>query len=228
MKGTNGRDCCIKPDMDKNRKVRLFLKGTVCDLFIMILQINGIPPTYAGPFRTLIDSVQRAPQKQYENSITNQDILKESQISYRADGGFSTVESYGVILSCVNGKVSVLKSINDPRLPASKSHSREVEAMDPDKYLELWDNLDRQAMFRMENGPRPKEDIRDEFTVHFYAKVGEKLHEFNVYGISRPEAARYFAVRKIIDNSVNMAGFWNTHHDVAQHMTSPLASEKAN
>src|SRR6185369_11388809 len=105
----------------------------------------------AGPFKQLLNSVDE-PQEANLN-ISDREILKSSQISYRAEGGFTGVRSYGVILSCVNGHVSVLKSILDPRLPSSKASTRQIGTMSTDQYVQLWDNLDRQALLKMKDAP---------------------------------------------------------------------------
>src|SRR5262245_11337333 len=76
--------------------------------------------------------------------ISEKDILKDSQISYRADGGFTGIKSYGVIISCVNGKISTLKSFHDPhRYPGPL---RQKGSMDRMTYLKLWDSLKRQQV----------------------------------------------------------------------------------
>lgn len=196
--------------MGTPKKRRLIIKGFIVDFFVLILQLGNMNLSSAA-------------------EITDKEILKNSQISYRAEGGFSTVQSYGVILSCVNGRVSVLKSIYDPRLSADKARSREVGEMPVEQYVELWNNLDRYSLLKMQDAPRPKNDIQDEFTIHFAAKVGKLFHEFDVYGISRPESARYFAVRKMIDDSVQMKSLWETHQHLARHLDDkPLTAEKAN
>jgi hypothetical protein len=58
-------------------------------------------------------------------------------------------------------------------------------------------------------------DINDEFTNYFVAKVGKQSHKFEVVGISRPESAKYFAIRERIDQSVNMKSLWSTHDALA-------------
>lgn len=216
---------CINPSMMKTKRMRQYIKSLVCDVFVIVLQLGSVTPSQAGPFHQLLESVDG----QRDVEISNKDILKSSQISYRADGGFSGLESYGVILSCVNGHISVMKSIYDPRLSKESSRTREIGNMDEKEYLALWDNMDRHAIFKMQDAPQPKQDISDEFTIHFYAKVGENYHKFDVYGISRPEAARYFAVRKLIDDSVGMQALWNSYHQSARQLENVTASaEKAN
>ncbi len=138
-------------------------------------------------------------------------LLKNSQISYRAEGGFTGIRSYGVLISCVDGKVSVLKSIYDPRLGRDRSRVRHIEKLDRDDYLSLWRSLEKQAVFKAQNAPQPKGDILDEFTLTFSLKVRDSQHRFLVYGISRPEAARYFAFRNLIDTTVNMGALWRAH-----------------
>ncbi len=209
--------------------MRKFLKSLVIDLFIIVLQFGGTGGrAYAVEeleSANVADSVPRVSTDQ----ITESDVLKNSQISYRADGGFSGIESYGVILSCINGQVSVMKSIFDPRLPADKAQFRDISTMDSEQYLLLWNALDRMALLKLADAPRPKMDILDEFTVEFNAKIKNNSHKFTVYGISRPEAARYFAVRKVIDDSVHMQAFWDQHTHASEAVVpTPKAPEKAN
>jgi hypothetical protein len=170
-----------------------------------------------GPFARLLTSVDDGSAHIASDArYTNDDILKGSQISYRADGGFTGVQGYGVIISCVNGKISVLKTISDPRLRDEAATVHDISSIGTDEYLNLWDNLDREALFKMSDAPDPKVDILDEFTVTFHAVVGKDHHEFRVHGISRPEAARYYALRQLIDDSVHMKALWNVHSDLAR------------
>src|SRR4051812_31659944 len=48
--------------------------------------------------------------------FSNDELLEKSQISYAADGGFTGVRSFSVIISCVNGRISTLKTIRNPRV----------------------------------------------------------------------------------------------------------------
>lgn len=189
----------------KNRVKLLFTKGLIFDLFIIGLQL--------GAWNTAQAAVVTPNEER---------LLQNSQISYRAEGGFTGVQSYGVILSCVNGRISVMKSIYDPRLPADKAQMREIASMDKDTYLKLWDDLNKQAFFKTPDAPQPKHDIADEFTVNFHAKIGEEHHEFQVYGISLPSSSRYFGIRKRIDDSVNMSALWYSHKNVARSIESKL------
>jgi hypothetical protein len=179
---------------------------------VVLAFLGAAHSALAGPFQRLLTSVQDGAEERF----SNKDLLANSQISYHADGGFTSVQSYGVILSCVNGKISVLKSISDPRLPDKAALVHDVSTISQREYLELWDNLDRQALFQMSDAPLPKVDIADEFTVTFHAKVGSVHHEFSVRGIGRPEAARYFAIRELVDNAVHMKALWNVHSNVAR------------
>ncbi|MCG3205922.1 MAG: hypothetical protein KCHDKBKB_02646 [Elusimicrobia bacterium] len=183
------RDCCNDEDAMKKTRV----------LFLIISFIIGA-----------------LPQGWAENVLSDKEILKVSQLSYQAEGGFSGVQSYGVILSCVNGQVSLLKTIHDPRFPSDKAILRQIGHMATEDYLKLWNTLDRHGIFKTANAPKPKMDIMDEFTVRFHAKVGERHHQFDVYGISRPEAARYFSLQKLIDNSVQMQSLWTVHNETAK------------
>ena len=209
----------------KNSKKRIIIKGVICDLLIFAMQFGNVSVSNAGPFKKLLNSVEN-PQPQVE--ISDKEILSASQLSYRAEGGFTGVQSFGVILSCVNGRVSVMKSIYDPRLAADRARTREIGTMSPDTYLALWNNLDRHALFKMTDAPLPTRDIEDEFTVHFYAKAGKMLHQFDVVGISRPEAARYFAVQRLIDGSVKMQALWGLHQNLAKKLDDSSLADNAN
>lgn len=181
--------------MIKNAKIRIIVKGLICDALIFAMQFGGVS-AYGGSVKT---------------RLSDNAILKDSELAYNAEGGFTGVQSYGVILSCVNGRVSVLKSIYDPRLSPEKAKTREIATMDPKKYLALWRNVDRHAIFKFSNCPQPTREIYDEFTVRFTARVGKKCHRFEVAGISRPIAARYYAIRELIDASVRMEALWDAH-----------------
>lgn len=143
------------------------------------------------------------------------DIIQKSQISYRAQGGFTSINSYGVILSCVNGKISVLKSITDPNLNTNGGRIHELAEMDQDQYLALWDKLHKVSALNAKNVPNPRLDILEEFTHTFHLQVGDQSHQFQVYGINRPEASRHFAIKTIIDQAANMKSMWNSHQTLA-------------
>ncbi len=204
------RGRCINTDM--NIPYRKQHYSTVVTALALIVVGALSPRSYAGAFQKLLTAVDDGAEVRF----TNADLLKNSQISYRAEGGFSEVQSYGVILSCVNGKISVLKSISDPRLSDKSALVHDVSSMSPSAYLSLWDSLDRQAVFRMTDAPEPKIDIADEFTITFNAKIGSARNEFHVVGISRPVAARYYAIRALIDDAVHMKALWNVHSNVAR------------
>lgn len=140
-------------------------------------------------------------------------VLARSQVSYRAEGGFSGVESYGVIISCVGGEVSMMASIHDPRLPSEPM--RKIGRISPERYLELWNALLRQASVRMTDGPILDRDVLDEFTVTFNLSVSDRNHRFRAQGLSLPECARYQAVRSLIDDTVQMADLWKAHDEAA-------------
>lgn len=140
-------------------------------------------------------------------------LLARSQISYRAEGGFTGVESYGVIISCVNNQISVLESIHDPRVPSEPM--RKLGHMSTDQYLALWDSLIRQAALKLTDGPTIDHDVLDEFTVKFNVSVMDQGHQFRAQALSLPECARYQAVRSLIDQAVDMAALWKTHDQLA-------------
>lgn len=149
--------------------------------------------------------------------FSDKEILHQSQISYRAEGGFTGVTSYGVILSCVDGKVSVLKSLNDPKLTNRNHKMIELKTMDKEQYLNLWNTLQRMNVFVTQNAPDPKLDILDEFTFTFNIKAGDREHQFRVYGINRPESSRHFAFKNVIDKFSDMNSFWNSHQSIARN-----------
>jgi len=148
--------------------------------------------------------------------LSTKEILKQSQISYQAEGGFSGIRSYGVHISCVGGKISTLCSIIDPRI--TKSDTKPIYrkgTMDIDTYLALWHKMNNMAVFHKKDAPDPKRDILDEFTLNFTVQAGDKSNSFKVYGLSRPEAAQYYALRTLIDRSTQMTALWNFHKSLA-------------
>lgn len=158
--------------------------------------------------------------------LTQEKLLKDSQISYRAEGGFTGVRSYGVIISCVKGKISVMKTAYDPRLPEEQARIHQIGILSQEQYLALWDELQKRSVLTMRNAPLPKFDITDEFTVHFYAKAGVDENNFQAYGLSRPEISRYLAVRKMIDETVNMSALWSSHSALARTLDVPEVSRR--
>ena len=137
--------------------------------------------------------------------LSDSEILKNSQISYLADGGFTGVKSYGVIISCVNGRISTLKSIHDPQ--RHEGPLRQRGSMDQMSYIHLWKSLQKHQALQAKNVPEPKIDIADEFTVEFEAKAGSAKNNFKVHGIGRPEACQQFAIKSLIDHAVQMQSF---------------------
>jgi hypothetical protein len=144
--------------------------------------------------------------------IDKKDLLAKSELSYRATGGFSEVNSYTVILSCVNGKISTFRAVRNNR----HGIFRKPGTMSQEAYLNLWDNMLRRKVFEMKDAPTPRQDILDEFTVHFEAKVGDATNKFAAYGCSRPEAAPYFAIRNLIDQAADMKIVWDLHNNIAR------------
>ncbi len=178
--------------------------------FMALIQLFVISPSQA----------QKHPKKAVDQKpsiqFSDQEILKKSQISYRAEGGFTGVISYGVIISCSDGKISVLKSVYDPKL-VNEDHKRyELGAMTHEKYLQLWRTLQKMNVFVTKDVPGPKEDILEEFTFSFNVKVGETSRQFQVFGINRPEASRLFAFKNVIDQSADMNSFWNSAEAVVK------------
>lgn len=166
------------------------------------------------PNLTIFAAAKKSPQN---NSLNTAALLHKSQISYQADGGFTAVKSYSVIISCIDGKISTLSTISDPKLMGSNaSPLRHIGTMDEEAYLNLWDKLNRMAVFEKKNGPEPRADILDEFTVTFQASVGNDENQFSVRGCSRPEASQYFAFQHLLDSAVGMENLWNSHQSLAQ------------
>lgn len=147
-------------------------------------------------------------------TVSDKELLKNSQISYRAEGGFSGIRSYSVILSCVNGRISVLKTIHDPRSSAKTIHNRGT--LNAKAYLRLWNSLNRQKALSTANVAEPKMDISDEFTHVFDIRAGQHKNSFSVHGIQRPEACQQFAIKNLIDQTVQMQNFIETHQYLAK------------
>ncbi len=193
--------------LDKKTAIlrRLFREA----VYMVIIQLLVISPSQAKSRKA-----QPAPTPQIR--FTDAEILKQSQISYRAEGGFTGIISYGVIMSCSEGKISILKSVEDPQLVNDDHKRYELATISQEKYLALWKTLLNMNIFVTKDVADPKLDIMDEFTFNFNVRVGVTDHQFKVYGIDRPEASRLFAFKSLIDESVNMAGFWNSTSAVAQ------------
>lgn len=183
----------------------LFKQG----FFFFWLQLLVVPASQA-------QHKKHAPAPTPLINASRNDILKNSQISYRAEGGFTGIHSYSVIVTCVRGKISTLQSIHDPRIRNGNSHLRRAGRMDKVSYLNLWKSLNNLAVLNIKDAPNPKMDILDEFTVKFEARAGDYKNTFKVYGCGRPEAARYYAVKNIIDQSVDMRSLWATHSRLAK------------
>lgn len=145
----------------------------------------------------------------------SEQILNRSQISYSADGGFTGVNSYSVIISCVDGKISVLKTISDPRVKDKNIY--EKSTMDRSAYLALWDNLERMQVFNKKDGKKPSFDVLDEFTTSFSFKIGDKTSQFEAFACSRPECAQYFAIQNLLDKTVQMNRLWDTHQTLVRN-----------
>jgi len=201
--------------IDKNaltcKKMQLINKLIKEAVFVALVQLLVYSPTQA----------QRHHKKPEPTPLpiqfSNEEILKNSQVSYRAEGGFSDVISYGIIISCVDGKISVFKSIHDPKL-VDEDHKRfELGSMTHEKYIALWKKLANMNVFIAKDVPDPKEDILEEFTYSFHVKIGKKENQFNVYGIQRPAASHLFAFKSLIDKSADMESFWNSGERVVQN-----------
>ncbi len=139
-------------------------------------------------------------------------VLARSQVSYRAEGGFSGVESYGAIVSCVNGEISIMASIHDPRSKNGEP-TRKICHMTQERYLALWNDLVKQAGLKLSDGPALRRETLDEFTVTFNLSVGDETHQFRAQGLSLPECARYEALRSTIDDAAQMADVWKAHDE---------------
>jgi hypothetical protein len=122
------------------------------------------------------------------------------------------VGGYAVILSCVDGKISTYRSVKNNR----HGTFRKTGTLTKEAYLNLWDDALRRRIFEMKDAPAPRQDILDEFTVHFEAKVGDASNQFSAYGCSRPEAAAYFALRSLLDQAADMKTIWSLHNSIAR------------
>ena len=178
-----------------------------------IIQLLIIGPNNAAFWnKSKKTAIKPAPPVQF----TNQEVLKNSFISYRATGGFTGVQSYSVLISCVEGRISVLKTIRNPKYNKKDPTIRQRTKMSHRDYLNVWNHLRRQNIFRVQSAPDPKHDITDEFTYYFDARVGEHTNKFKIYGMSRPSGSRYFALKSLMDKSTNMASLWNRHTNLAR------------
>ncbi|OVE78430.1 hypothetical protein BVX98_00270 [bacterium F11] len=184
---------------------RLLKEGIV----LVWVQLLVIAPNHAGFFGKKAKIAENEPIPVIQ--VSEKTILQDSYLSYNAFGGFTNVKSFGVILSCKNGKISVLKTIHNPKRNRRHPTLRQREKMDKDTYLSLWRDLQRQRIFHIKDAPDPKMDILDEFTYHFEVKVGEVENKFRIYGMSRPGGSRYFALRQLIDGASNMVSLWEQH-----------------
>lgn len=162
------------------------LKEAVICLLIQILVFVNNNSLYARK------TIETGPAVTPAISILPMDILAHSQISYRADGGFTGVQSFSVLISCVDGQISFLKSIHDPRSEEANSTLRQIGSLGKDEYLTLWDILLKCRVFNIPNAPDPKTDLLDEFTYTFDVSVGSENHQFRIYAMSRPGGSSVF------------------------------------
>jgi len=161
------------------------------------------------------NDIKKGPPKQIAK-IDEKALLKSSHISYRAVGGFTGVKSFSVLISCVDGRVSILKTIHNPKGIPNRPTLRHNGAMTTKAYMEFWDNLVKQQIMQIPDCPDPRQEILEEFTFHFEARVGDEKHSFRSYGLTRPEASRYFALKNLIDSVADMASLWDRHGKIAQ------------
>jgi hypothetical protein len=201
--------------MEKNRMVVNSKNLAAAALFLGL-----VSQSLASPFQDLLKTDQEPMP-----NFSREELLDNSQISYRAEGGFTGVESFSVIISCVKGKISILKSIQDPRLDESHSRIRQLGSMEAENYLQLWEEMNKHALFQMKDTSPVSMDILDEFTHHFYAKVGERYHKFQAQGINRPDASRCFAIRQLIDDAVQMSSLWNEHENLTMIYGQPALTQ---
>lgn len=210
MKKTCNSDEKTRVSSNKLQVLNKALKEAV---FIAFIQLLVYSPAHA-------QHKQKQPlPTRPKIQVSDKEILKKSQVAYRAEGGFTGVISYGVIIGCVEGKISVLKSIHDPKLVDPDHKKFELGSMTHEKYLNLWHTMEKMNVFGTNDIPDPKLDIMDEFTFTFNVKVGDKENQFRVFGIDRSEASRHFAFKSIIDKTTDMDSFWNSEPAVAQKPT---------
>ena len=48
--------------------------------------------------------------------VKQSEILAHSELSYKADGGFTGIRSYSVRICCNKGKITTVRTILDPRI----------------------------------------------------------------------------------------------------------------
>ena len=140
-------------------------------------------------------------------------LLEDSAISYRADGGFTGIQGYSVLIVCRAGAVSTLATIHDPR---RDEPLRRTGHMTEEEYLALWEQLNRQRVFATTDVERPKWEIRDEFTIRFEVRAGRLEHAFSVHGLNRPEASKLFAIQSLLDQAAGMSHLWSFHDQTAK------------
>jgi hypothetical protein len=144
------------------------------------------------------------------------EILAKSQLSYQAEGGFTNVKSYSVLITCVDGKISTLKSMHNP----AGKHREPIRisgTMSSRDYLELWKSASRQGVLSLQDAPAPRAERLDQFTIHFEASAGSSKNKFKVFACSRPEVSRYYSLRNLLDQAVNMQSLWNAQENLARN-----------
>jgi hypothetical protein len=187
--------------------LKLILREICFILWVQLLVFGNsfsILEAKTRPIKTTIVHVTK--------TISPKDILEKSELSYRASGGFTEVGSYAVIISCVGGKISTFRSVHNNRHGTFRKNG----TMTKEAYLALWDNMLRRRVFEMKDAPAPRQDILDEFTVHFEAKVGDASNKFSADACSRPEASPYFALRSLLDQATDMKIVWDLHNSTAR------------
>jgi len=180
---------------------------------LFLVQLLVVAPNHAG-FWNKSKPVTKTDS--FVLTFSDKEIMKNSFLSYKAVGGFSSIRSYNVMISCKNGKISVLKSIHNPKRNKRSPTIRQRGSMPKQEYLALWHRLNRQRVFNLPDAPDPKRNLHDEFTFHFQARVGKYENNFKVYGVHRPEAARYFCIKNLLDSASDMSSLWYRHGALAK------------
>ena len=156
-------------------------------------------------------SPESTPAKNQIKTELQEKIKKKSQISYRADLKGASIRSYGVIISCIDGKVSAIRSLYDPSLASDPRPIRQIVDLDLDQYLNLWDSLIRRGALDMKDRPPSTLPHSEESSVHFLLSLGKDTHEFSVTDLNRPEMATFLALQSLIDRTADMRSLWDSY-----------------
>ena len=178
-------------------------------IFVLAFFISPVLAT------TLEKNIETSDYKKTRKHVAENSILKNSQISYRATGDGPGVQSFGVIISCVDGKISILKSLRDPDINHSLPQIRQIGNISQKEYLNLWRNLEELKFWNMDDAKDPTDLGTHHFTTEFFVKLDQKMHKFKVKDLDRPEFSSYLTIQKLIDKTANMQTLWDSYHSLA-------------